>query len=149
MAIKLGSNNQEASPSAGKNTGVVLVPFSRMEVRPYNFVGSVELMLEFLKAPFLVLHFFYYTLMTFLMMLSVLLVSMLMILLSIVSVISIWFVATTWIGFWTWICSTRRCGLRKEVACWFQCWKTQFYQFYIYWYFCLKQCFRFWLFFLL
>ena len=42
MAIKLGSNNQEASPSAGKNTGVVLVPFSRMEVRPYNFVGSVD-----------------------------------------------------------------------------------------------------------
>ena len=114
-----------------------------------NLHNNIQLMLEFLKAPFLVLHFFYYTLMTFLMMLSVLLVSMLMILLSIVSVISIWFVATTWIGFWTWICSTRRCGLRKEVACWFQCWKTQFYQFYIYWYFCLKQCFRFWLFFLL
>ena len=29
---KLGSNNQEASPSAGKNTRVVLVPCSRMEV---------------------------------------------------------------------------------------------------------------------
>ena len=51
--------------------------------------NNIQLMLEFLKAPFLVLHFFYYTLMTFLMMLSVLLVSMLMILLSIVSVISI------------------------------------------------------------
>ena len=46
---------------------------------------NVELMLEFLKAPFLVLHFSYYTLMTFLVMLSVL--SMLMILLSILSVI--------------------------------------------------------------
>ena len=44
-------------------------------------------MLEFLKAPFLVLHFSYYTLMTFLMMLSVILLSMLMILLSILSVI--------------------------------------------------------------
>ena len=54
-----------------------------------NLHNNIQLMLEFLKAPFLVLHFFYYTLMTFLMMLSVLLVSMLMILLSIVSVISI------------------------------------------------------------
>ena len=44
-------------------------------------------MLEFLKAPFLVLHFSYYTLMTFLIMLSVMLLSMLMILLSILSVI--------------------------------------------------------------
>ena len=44
-------------------------------------------MLEFLKAPFLVLHFSYYTLMTFLMVLSVILPSMLMILLSILSVI--------------------------------------------------------------
>ena len=34
---KLGSSNQEASPSAGKNTGVVLVPCSRMEVRPYSY----------------------------------------------------------------------------------------------------------------
>ena len=32
---ELGSN-QEASPSAGKNTGVVLVPCSRMEVRSYS-----------------------------------------------------------------------------------------------------------------
>ena len=34
---KLGSSDQEASPSAGKNTGVVLVPCSRMEVRPYSY----------------------------------------------------------------------------------------------------------------
>ena len=46
-----------------------------------------QLMWEFLKAPFLVLHFSYCTLMTFLMMLSVILPSMLMILLSILSVI--------------------------------------------------------------
>ena len=38
-------------------------------------------MLEFLKAPFLVLHFSFYTLMTFLMILSVTLISMLMMLL--------------------------------------------------------------------
>ena len=37
--------------------------------------------MEFLKAPFLVLNFFYYTSMTFLMMVSVILLSMLMILL--------------------------------------------------------------------
>ena len=34
---KLGSSDQEASPSAGKNTGVVLVPCSRMEVHPYSY----------------------------------------------------------------------------------------------------------------
>ena len=39
-------------------------------------------MLDFLKDPFLVLHFSYFTLMTFLMVLSVILLSMLMILLS-------------------------------------------------------------------
>ena len=46
---------------------------------------NILLMLEFLKGPFLALHFFYYILMNFLMMLSVL--SMLMILFSILSVI--------------------------------------------------------------
>ena len=48
---------------------------------------NVMLMREFLEAPFFVLHFSYYTLMNFLMMLSVILLSMLMILLSILSVI--------------------------------------------------------------
>ena len=48
---------------------------------------NIQLTLEFLKAPFLVLHFSYYTLITFLAMLSVILLSMLMILLSIQSVI--------------------------------------------------------------
>ena len=43
---------------------------------------NIQLMLEFLKGPFLVLHFSKYTLMTFLMMLSVILLSMQMILLS-------------------------------------------------------------------
>ena len=48
---------------------------------------NIQLMLEFLKCPFLVLHFSCCILMTFLMMLSVILLSMLMILLSILSVI--------------------------------------------------------------
>ena len=46
-----------------------------------------QLMLELLKASFLVLHFSSYTLMTFLMMIFVILLSMLMILLSILSAI--------------------------------------------------------------
>ena len=41
---------------------------------------NIQLMQEFLKAPFLVLYFSYYTLMIFLNMLSVILLSMLMIL---------------------------------------------------------------------
>ena len=53
------------------------------------FMGSlwknIQLTLKFLKAPLLVLHFSYYTLMNFVMMLSVVLSSMLMILLSILS----------------------------------------------------------------
>ena len=48
---------------------------------------NIQLMLEFLKGLFLVLHFSYYTLMTSLMLLSVILLSMLMILRSTVSVI--------------------------------------------------------------
>ena len=48
---------------------------------------NIQLILEFLKAPFLPLHFSYYTLMIILTVLSVILLSMLMILLSIQSVI--------------------------------------------------------------
>ena len=36
---ELGSSDQEASPSAGKNTGLVLVSCSHMEVRPYSYFG--------------------------------------------------------------------------------------------------------------
>ena len=50
--------------------------------------NNIQLMLQFLKGPFFVLHFSYYILMAFLMTLSVILLSMLMILLSILSVIS-------------------------------------------------------------
>ena len=52
-----------------------------------NLHKNIQLMLVFLKGLFLVLHFSYYTLMTFLMMLSVILLSMLMVLLSTLNVI--------------------------------------------------------------
>ena len=65
--------------------------FSVIEGFEWFWMGSlyknILLMLDFLKAPNLVLHFSYYALMTFLMMLSVILLSMLMMLLSILSVI--------------------------------------------------------------
>ena len=49
---------------------------------------NIQLMLGFFKVPFLVLHFSYYALMAFLMMLSVILLSKVMILLSTLSVIN-------------------------------------------------------------
>ena len=48
---------------------------------------NIQLMVEFLKGPSFVLHFSYYTLMTFLEMVSVILLSILMMLLFILSVI--------------------------------------------------------------
>ena len=51
-----------------------------------NLHKNIQLVLEFFKAPFLVLHFSYYTLMSFLMIFSVILLSLLIILLSILSV---------------------------------------------------------------
>ena len=48
---------------------------------------NIQLTLEFHRGPFLVLHFSYYTLMSFLMMLFVILLSMLMILPSALNVI--------------------------------------------------------------
>ena len=53
-----------------------------------SFLKNIQLMLQFLKAPFSVLHFTCYTLMTFLVMLSVILLYMVMVQLSILSVIS-------------------------------------------------------------
>ena len=70
---------------------VLFLLFSVIEGFKWFWMGSlyknIQSMLDFLKAPFLVLHFSYSTLMTFLVMLSVILLSMLMILLSILSVI--------------------------------------------------------------
>ena len=37
---------------------------------------------------------------------------------------SIWFVATTRVGFWIWIWTTRHCRLEYKIAYWFQCWKN-------------------------
>ena len=68
----------------------LFLPFSVIDGFEWFWMESlhknIQLMLEFLKAPFLVLHFSCYTLMTFLTMLSVILLSMLMILLFILSV---------------------------------------------------------------
>ena len=65
--------------------------FSVMDGFQWFWMGSlhknIKLILEFFKAPFLVLHFYNSTLMTFLMMLSMILLYMLMILLSVLSVI--------------------------------------------------------------
>ena len=62
-----------------------------MALSGFGWEGSlyknIQLVLEFLKGLLLVLHFSYYTLTTFLMMLSVILLSLLMILLSTLSVI--------------------------------------------------------------
>ena len=60
---------------------------------------KIQLMLGFLKALFLVLNFSYYTLMTFLMMLSVILLSILIIVLSTINVIRHLLPPTTRIGF--------------------------------------------------
>ena len=64
----------------------LFILFSVIDGFQWFWIGRIhknmQLMLEFLRAPFLVPHFSYYTLMTFLMMLFVILVSMLMILLS-------------------------------------------------------------------
>ena len=51
-----------------------------------NLYKNTQLMLEFFKDPILVLHFCYYTLMTFLMMLSVMLLSLVMLPLSTLNV---------------------------------------------------------------
>ena len=52
-----------------------------------SFLKNIQLELKFLKSPFFVLHFSYYTLMTFLMVLPVILLSVLMMLLSTLNVI--------------------------------------------------------------
>ena len=90
----------------------------------------IQLMLEFFKTPFLVLHFSYYTLITFLTTVSVILLSMLMVLLIFSVWSDVWSVVTTGTAFfWTWIWSARHCGLGQKVACWCQWWKTQLVSF--------------------
>ena len=63
----------------------LFLPFSVIGALVWFWMGSlcksIQLMLEFFKVSFLILHFSYYTLITFLMILSVILLLMLMILL--------------------------------------------------------------------
>ena len=89
----------------------------------WEFCKSIQLMLEFLKAPFLVLHFSFYTLMAFLMILSVTLRSVLMILHSALKVIMHLIFRTFRFCFLTWIWPKRHCEMGKEMGSWFQCWK--------------------------
>ena len=80
---------------------------------------NIQLRLDFLKAPFLVLYFSYYTLMTFPTMLYVIVLSVLMILLhsKCDQVSDLWHQLE--------LASELESDLRdtvdKEVACWFQC----------------------------
>ena len=61
--------------------------FSVIDGFKWFWMASIQLMLEFPKAPFLILHFWYYIWMTFLMILSMILLFMMMILLSILTLI--------------------------------------------------------------
>ena len=76
------------------------------------------------QMPFLVLLFSYYTLLTFLIILSPMLLSMLMVLRSTLSGIRHLIAAKTRDGCWTWILFARHFGLGQEVACKFQCLKN-------------------------
>ena len=75
---------------SGQIFGLILL-FSAVDGFKWFWMKSlrknIQLMLELLKAPYLILHFSCYTLMTFLRMLSVILLSMLIILISVLSVI--------------------------------------------------------------
>ena len=82
---------------------------------------NIQLMLEFFKGSFLVLHYCYYTLMTFLVMFYVLLLSILMLLLSLLIVIR-----HLICGKKKWLLNLNQIynRLGQEVACGFQCWKN-------------------------
>ena len=86
---KLADTSFKSYGISGQIFGLILL-FSVIDRFKWIWMESlhnnIQLMLEFLKGPFLVLQFLYYILMTFL-MLSVMLLSMLMIILSILSVI--------------------------------------------------------------
>ena len=99
--------------------------FSEIDGLEWLWMGSlqknIQLMLEFIKAPFLVLYFFYYTLMTFLMISFVILRSKLMILFSIPSVIRhlIRGKNSNWLLNLNLIYDTLWTGLGQELACLF------------------------------
>ena len=68
-------------------TNLSLMEFQVRYLALFILHKNIQLMLEFLKHPSLVQHFFYFTLMTILTILSAILISMLMILLSVLNVI--------------------------------------------------------------
>ena len=76
-----------------KGSLALFLLFSVIDCFGWFWMGSIhkniQLILEFLKAPFLVLHYSCYTLMIFLTILFVLLVSILLILLSTLSTLSV------------------------------------------------------------
>ena len=84
-----------------------------------SFHKNIQLMLEFLKAPFLGLLFSYSPLMTVMMMLSVILLSMLIMLLSALSVIRQWCNLTFSRRFWV----TKVCLRASKISkiCLFGC----------------------------
>ena len=97
-----------------------------------NLHKNIQLMMVFLKAPFLVLLFSYLflpTFMTLLVMLSVILRSCWWHFSLLLMWSGIWSVATIRIGFLTWIWSTRPRGPGQGVVCWFNARKTQLVSF--------------------
>ena len=99
---------------------------------------NIQLMLVFIKALFLVLHFSYYALMTFLMSLSVILLSRLMILFFTLSVIRHLICGNKLELAYGLESNLQDTGLGQEVAFWFQCWKSStcffFYNMHITWF---------------
>ena len=87
----LFSDFQYGFRSSRSTADLLFLLFSVMDRFRWFWMGrlhkNIQLMLEFLKAPFFALHFSYNTLMQLLMILSVILLSLLMILLSTLSVI--------------------------------------------------------------
>ena len=86
-----------------------------------SFHKNIQVMQQFLQAPFVILHLSYFTLTTFFIILSVTLLSMLMILLSTLSVIKHLICGNNQ----NWLLSLnliyKTYGLGQEVTCSFQC----------------------------
>ena len=95
--------------------------FSEMDDFGWCYMGSfhknIQLMWEFLNAPFFVLHFSYDTSMNFLMMVSVIFLSMLIILLSTLSVMMNLICGNNWIYLLNLnlICETLWTGARSSL----------------------------------
>ena len=88
---------------------------------------NIQVILVFLRAPFLTLHFSYYTSMAFLMMLSVILLSILITLCS--KCDQVWFVARTRIGSWTCRCLVDTADWGRKLLVDYNAGKTQLVSF--------------------